>query len=175
MPISLKVKYNSQLDNEYNPSGACNVTSIGMCLKYKGIEATLESQLEDELYVRLQDNGWSRHDPYDLQKIANLYPGIVDTFTEYGTFDDIYKAIDAGNPCVVHGYFTRFGHIIVIKGYTDNSFIVNDPYGEWHDWGYDTRASGESLEYSKGMIARLCSPESMGNPQDIFLHVISKK
>jgi uncharacterized protein YvpB len=175
MPISLKVPYHSQNNNLYNPSGACNVTSMAMCMNYHGIKPTKETQLEDELYARIQANGWSRHEATDLEKLVNLYPGVRDRFTPNGTFKDIYAAIDAGNPCVVHGYFTRFGHIIVVKGYTSNSFIVNDPYGEWYSWGYDKNVSGEGLEYSKSMIASLCSPESVGNPQDIYLHVISKK
>jgi hypothetical protein len=172
--------YKSQRDNEYNPSGSCNVTSIAMCMAYHGIEPNtgeplvFHDQLEDELYMKLTDLGWSRHDPYDLCAGVNLYEGVKDVFTPSATFDDIFKAINEGNPVVVHGYFTRFGHIITIKGYDDEGFIVNDPWGEWHSWGYDTSVSGEDLHYSYNLIADTCSGESFDSPKNIWAHVISK-
>lgn len=170
-----KFPYLSQRDNAYNPSGSCNVTSMAMCMSYKGIKPTDHPQLEDELYSKITELGWSRHCPFDLEKAVNTYEGVKDTFTDKGTFDDIFAAIQRGNPCVLHGYFTRFGHIIVVKGYDKDGFIVNDPWGEWHSWGYDSSVSGEDLHYSYGLIARTCSPESLDNPKDLWLHVISTK
>lgn len=173
----LQVSYKSQRDNKYNPSGSCNVTSIAMCVCFHGIKGDgSEKQLEDQLYRYCQETGLSRHDPNDLAYMVNeRFQGIVkDAFTNHGTFDDIRKAIDEGNPCVVHGYFTQFGHIIVIKGYDDTGFIVNDPWGEYHSDGYDTSVSGEGLHYSYKLMARVCSPESEKNPCNIWLHVIKK-
>lgn len=175
MPAKLlNVPYFSQLDNEFNPTGSCNVTSIAMCLKYLGIKGDGSyGQIEDQLYAHCEIVGWSRHDPYDLKKLAESYPGIRDNLTQTGTLNDIRTAIDKGHPCVVHGYFTRFGHIVVICGYDDQGFIVNDPYGEWCEAGYDTQACGKALHYSSGLIARVCSPESIDNPQNIWLHRFS--
>jgi uncharacterized protein YvpB len=176
MPVkTLDVPYLSQLDNQNNPTGSCNVTSISMTLLFFGIHGDRSyPQLEDQLYRRCEDNGWSRHCPYDLQKLAQSYPGVRDDFTENGTLNDIRQSIDAGMPCVLHGYFTRFGHIIVVKGYDDSGFIVNDPYGEWCSWGYDCGVSGESLHYSSALIANVCSPESAALPSNIWLHRISR-
>lgn len=171
MSVLLKVPCHSQLNNKYNPSGSCNVTSIAMTLRYYGIKATKERQLEDELYVAMEAQGLSRHEPYDLKEIAEQY-GVYDDLTTTGSLQDIKDALDSGYPCVLHGYFTRFGHIITVIGYNDQGFIVNDPYGEWHSWGYDTNASGCGLVYSYDLIARTCSPESIGNPKNIYLHRI---
>jgi uncharacterized protein YvpB len=169
----LKVPYHSQRNNKINPSGACNVTSFAMTFNYHGIKPLVAgTQLEDELYEYMTDNNLSRHDPYDLSYMANQYPGIKATFTPNGTFQDIIKSIDAGNPVILHGYFTRFGHIIVITGYDDKGFIVNDPWGEWHDWGYEDK-SGADLHYSYNLIARLASPESIDNPQNLFVHSVA--
>lgn len=176
MPV-LNVPYKSQRDNKYNPSGSCNVTSIAMCLAYLGIKGDgSENQLEDQLYRYCQEQGLSRHDPNDLAyMVNNRYEGIVkDRFSASGTFKTIQNAIDAGHPCVVHGYFTRFGHIIVIKGYDDKGFIVNDPWGEYYPDGYDCTVSGEGLHYSYGLIGRVCSPESITNPKDMWVHVLAK-
>ena len=172
--INLKVPYFSQLDNAYNPSGSCNVTSVAMCLYYLGIRGTGEGQLEDQLYKRCADYGWSRHDPNGLKQLIESYPNMTDTLTYRGTFKNIKHSIDIGSPVIIHGYFTRSGHIIVIKGYDNSGFYVNDPNGEWFSDGYDNKASGANLHYSYDMMARLASPESIKEPTNCLIHMVSK-
>lgn len=168
----LPVPYLCQLDNRFNPYGSCNVTCVAMCLYYLGYPRRPGMQLEDELYQKLETMGRSRHDPYDLQFLIGTYPGFKDIFRVDGGFRDIQGSIDAGHPVIVHGYFTAFGHIIVIRGYDEKGFIVNDPYGEWFSTGYDNSRSGEALHYSYGLIARTCSPESQSNPANIWYHTL---
>lgn len=168
----LKVPYLSQLDNSLNPYGSCNVTCVAMCLYFLGYPRQSGTQLEDALYRKLEELGRSRHDPYDLQFLINSLPGYKDVFRVDGGFRDIRSSLDAGNPVIVHGYFTTFGHIIVIRGYDEKGFIVNDPYGEWFSSGYDNSRSGEALHYSYGLIARTCSPESEANPRNIWFHTV---
>ena len=153
----LDVPYFSQRDNELNPSGSCNVTCVAMCLYFHGIRGDQSrAQLEDQMYVRCINNGWDRHLPEDLKKLAESYPGISNDLTRSGSLQDIRAAIDQGFPCIIHGWFTGAGHIIVIRGYQDDgSFIVNDPNGEWYPTGYDRTASGEKLVYSNRAIAAL--------------------
>jgi uncharacterized protein YvpB len=166
----------SQRDNYYNPSGSCNVSAIAMCLKHRGIRGDGSyPQLEDQLYARCNNRGYSRHSPQGLKQLAESYPNICDDFTEFGTFDDVRKALATDIGCVIHGYFTKFGHIIVVKGYDERGLIVNDPWGEWNAWGYDHSVSGENLHYSYNLISRLCSPESIGNPSHIWLHKIGQR
>lgn len=170
------VPYFSQLDNSRNPFGSCNVTCCAMALAYFGVKGDGSApQLEDQLYKKCLDKGWSRHDPYDLKELIESYPGVKDDFTPSGTIKDIQKAIDSGSVCILHGYFTRSGHIILVKGYDDTGLIVNDPYGEYFESGYDVNVSGEGLHYSYNLINRVCSPESPGNSQNIWLHVVSRK
>jgi GH24 family phage-related lysozyme (muramidase) len=170
----LKVPYFSQLDNRYNPTGSCNVTSVAMCLCYLGMPRPNGVQLEDELYQKLEALGRSRHDPYQLKYLIETYPGYKDIFRENGTFQSIKTSINAGNPVIIHGYFTTFGHIIVIRGYDEKGFIVNDPNGEWFSSGYDTSRRGEGLHYSYNLIARTCSPESVNDPRHIWFHTVFK-
>lgn len=170
----LDVPYLSQLDNRLNPYGSCNVTCVAMCLYYLGYPRPEGVQLEDQLYQKLEDLGKSRHDPYDLQFLIGTHPGFKDIFRVDGGFRDIQTSIDAGNPVIVHGYFTKSGHIIVIRGYDDKGFLVNDPYGEWFSSGYDNSRSGERLHYSYNLIARTCSPESQSNPGNIWYHTVFK-
>lgn len=130
--------------------------------------------LEDELYQKLEELGRSRHNPYGLKFLIETYLGCKDIFRENGSFSDVKTSINAGNPVIVHGYFTQFGHIIVIRGYDDSGFLVNDPYGEWFSTGYDNSRSGERLHYSNGLIARTCSPESVNDPKHIWCHTVFK-
>lgn len=169
----LAIPYKSQLDNADNPTGSCNVTSIAMCLEFLGAArkpayAKQFAQFEDELYNYALDQGLSRHDPNDLAKIVRDY-GCNDRFTVNAELDEVKDWLAAGKPIVTHGYFTSFGHIVVIAGYDETGFIVHDPYGEWTSSGYRTDLSGKYLHYSYGMIARTCMADG-----DFWVHFISR-
>jgi uncharacterized protein YvpB len=167
----LNVPYKSQLNNAENPGGACNVTSFAMVMRYFQIrQKTNAVQFEDELYRYMERNRLSRHDPEDLAKMAADY-GLRDDFTMQGRLFDIRKAIAEGRPCIIHGYFTSFGHIIVIRGYDRNGFFVNDPYGEWTAYGYRKDLTGENLHYSNRLIQSKSSPEGANY---IWLHRLAK-
>jgi GH24 family phage-related lysozyme (muramidase) len=159
--VRLPVPYLSQTDNSENPSGSCNVTSFAMCMRYFGVkQRTNAAQFEDELYRYMQSQGLSRHSPRDLRKMAIAYGLSVD-FDSKATIDRVKRHLSGGRPCVCHGYFTSFGHIVVFVGYDDRGFIVHDPYGEWHSWGYERNSSskptlGEYQHYSYGLIERTC-------------------
>lgn len=167
--VRLAVPYKSQLDNWHNPTGACNVTSLAMCLEYLGAERkTSIGQFEDELYRYMEERGLSRHSPYDLAETVRAY-GCSDRFESNATIDAVREWLRAGNPAVTHGYFTSFGHIIAIVGYDDAGLIVHDPYGEWFPGGYRTELSGAFLHYSYNLIARTCYPDG-----EFWVHFISK-
>lgn len=168
--VELNIPYLSQLDNEWNPHGSCNVTCVAMCLAYLGhpIKNSYGEQLEDELYSYCLNNALSRHSPTDLAKLIHKY-GYKDDFQPDAKWSDVKKWLDSGKPIIVHGWFTRSGHIIVIKGYNEKGWIVNDPYGEWFSWGYDTSVSGKGLTYSYGMMKQVC-----GTDGDLWIHYVSK-
>ena len=175
MPSLLNIPYHSQLNNALNPSGACNVTSIAMCLSYLGYNPKRRNeQLEDFLYGLCDRHGFDRHSPWGLKDLVECC-GYSSGTTEKGTLQQIRDAIDAGQPCVIHGYFTYFGHIVAVAGYDDRGLIVNDPVGEWYESGYDYNKSGERLHYSYELISRVCSPESIDAPKNIWLHRISRR
>ena len=168
--VRLNVPFKSQLDNFYNPHGSCNVTSIAMCLEYLGVSRSNNRyrQLEDELYRHCLDRGYSRHSPQDLARVVRDYKR-KDDFTVRGTIERCQDHLRGGNPCVIHGYFTSFGHIIVLVGFDDKGFIVHDPYGEWFATGYRTHLSGAYLHYSYNLIRRTCIPDG-----EFWVHYISR-
>ncbi|MEG4488822.1 C39 family peptidase [Microcoleus sp. D2_18a_B4] len=176
--VRLSVPYKMQLDNKFEPYSTCNVTSLAMCLEYYevGLVSTFGGmvrenkniQLEDELYQYMSDKGLNKHYPEDLAQVARRY-GIRDDFTVRGTFDGCKQHLKSGNPCIVHGYFTGPGHIIVLVGYDDKGFLVHDPYGEWFQTGYRTDLSGEYLHYSYDLIQKTCAYDSQ-----FWVHYLSK-
>lgn len=168
--IRLNIPYKSQLDNEENPTGSCNVTSLAMCLQFlEAKRKTGVGQFEDELYRYAEDNGLSRHDPHDLAVIVERY-GCRDDFRSNATIAQVKEWLTDGKPIVIHGYFTTFGHIVVITGFDSTGFIVHDPYGEWTPYGYRTDRSGQAVHYSYDMIKSLCIPDG-----SFWVHFISKK
>jgi predicted chitinase len=168
--VKLKVPYLFQLDNELNPTGSCNVTSVAMCLAYFGRPVRDErgNQLEDDLYDYCERMGLDRHLGEDLARLVEAY-GCKDKFTRKANWDDVKRWLAQGNPCIIHGFFTGHGHIIVIAGYNEKGWIVHDPYGEFFAEGYDTSRSGAGLTYSYGLMNRLCSPDD-----ELWIHFVSK-
>lgn len=180
---NLDVIHFNQLDNRFNPHGSCNVTSMAMCLYYHGIRGDKsQAQLEDQIYQRFIDMRLSRHNPDDIKTVLESYPKIVDTLNYRGSPSDIKRSIDEGCPVIVHGYFTRFGHIIVVRGYDNKGFFVNDPYGEvyitethsslyYPDKGL---SKGKNKHYSYSLMSRACSPESYQAPNHYWMHTVRR-
>jgi len=165
----LNVPHFSQLDNSYHPEGTCNLTCAAMCLDYHGVQPKHKGvQLEDELFEYVHDRKLSRHSAQDIAKVIRAF-GCQDKFTWDTTIEEVKQSIDNGHPCILHGMFTRSGHIIVARGYNPKGLIVNDPYGEYFRTGYDTRASGAALCYSYELIQETCAFDGA-----FWVHSVSK-
>jgi hypothetical protein len=162
----IDVPYRNQRNNWLNPDGACNVTCVAMVLLFLGIRPSGQfPQFEDELYNYMESNGMSRHCPYDLSRTMRDY-GISNQFAESASVEQVKAHIAGGNPAILHGYFTAFGHIVVVIGYDEYGWIIHDPYGEWNDWGYTRNSStdvggtiGKAQHYSYRLIEETCAPD----------------
>lgn len=163
--VVVQTPYLSQRDNLKYRSGTCNTTSFGMCMVKEGASPIRPdgTQIEDYLTQYCLDNGLSRHSPGDLEVLAQRH-GYRPRFTAYATWKQVKDWLRLGKNCIVHGWFTESGHILVITGYDDQKscWIVHDPWGEWFRGGYNTSVSGEYLEYSYEMMSELCGPDAEG-------------
>ena len=45
--------------------------------------------------------------------------------------EELKAALSSGYIAIVHGYFTGFGHVLVVRGYENGRYYVNDPAGKW--------------------------------------------
>lgn len=167
--IILPVPHRSQLDNVNHPTGTCNLTCAAMVLLSQGIKPRKPAiQFEDELFEYVYDRKLSRHSPEDIAKVIRAY-GCKDRFVWDTTLQEVKQWIYDGFPVILHGMFTRSGHIVVGRGCDENGLFVNDPYGEYHRTGYDTTASGECLHYSNGLIADTCNYDGQ-----FWVHFVSR-
>lgn len=155
----LDVPYLDQLENADSPFGTCNVTSVAMCLLFLGVPQKTTMRFPDELDAYCTNYGLDRHNPDDLVRLTGYY-GSVDRFTRSATEQQVKEHLLTRHPCITHTWLTKSGHIIVIRGFDQTGFFVNDPYGEYFEDGYDTNdasneCKGKKLHYSYDLFRRL--------------------
>lgn len=167
--------YYPQRDNEYNPSGTCNVTSLAMVLAYHGIAPTRTNQLEDELFLRLQKPdaqaefkrsyptlvkmGYKpRHVHGMLGWLARRY-GFDWRYSEATSRTEIEDFGRTVGPMIVSGRFTSSGHIVTLVGQTFfDDLIVHDPWGDWNT-AYRSR-DGKYRIYNREAMEDILSGQS---------------
>ena len=134
------VPYFFQYDNLYSPNSTCGLTSAAMMLGARG-----SKQTPDQLYLT-----YGKAQGQSPEGLAQLYAweGYSSASGRRGTRSELRAMLDAGDPVVVHGFWTNAGHIAVLVGYDESGWVVNDPAGDWNS-GYGTR-TGESVHYPFG-------------------------
>jgi hypothetical protein len=157
------VPYFYQYNNGTNPGGSCQNTSIAMVTKYYGATTQTPDQISN-YYGTSQAQTVS-----GLQAVFNSeaqYFNLPISLTghENGYFTDIHSLLNAGKPVIVHGYFTSYGHVMVIVGFTGTHYICNDPAGSWSQQvsygGYSQANSteGNNISYSKSVFEDAIGP-----------------
>lgn len=161
--------WNSQRNNKYSPSGACNVTAVQVILSLDYPNVT-----DDELFLLCNSqqvkniiqkkypvdfNGWIWK--YFRDNCANeVFVCMIEAvkiimqselFVRMEcrlTAEKVKKEIDAGYAVFASGSFGFQGHIVAIIGYDDEKrvWIVNDSWGD-KNTNYKN-INGDSVEYS---------------------------
>ena len=174
--------YYTQRNNQLNPHGACNVTSMVMALSYLDYtfpKCSTFQQAEDRLYKFIledpvckqylsdfvQQNPWAKGiPPMQLHTVLNWATNrwmgrLVTRFHGSLPIDSILKEIREGRPVVISGTFPwpprkPLGHIVVLVGYNETTKEVcyDDPYGETYHW--DKNHRGKNIWVSWDLFIR---------------------
>ena len=151
----LNVQYYSQRDNYRDANRTCFSSSCAMLLNYLK-PGTISN---DDDYIR---EVFKRGDSTESwTQVATLkHFGVDSKFVQNANTETLKKYIDAGIPVpcgILHkgpGYAPYGGgHWIIIIGYDDRGWIVNDPWGEIDNAsGTYISTNGDHLHYSYGLM-----------------------
>ena len=154
-PANLEVPFFDQKDNGPDGWRQCQSSSIAMCLAFLKI-----GNIKDDKYyaniVKKYGDTTERQPHYKAMEQLG-YRGA--TFHTNLHERDIKAEIDKQKPVAVgalhHGSVTKpsgGGHFVVIRGYNDKGWFVNDPYGELNlvngGWSSQSASAGKNLLYS---------------------------
>ena len=152
-----EVPYFFQYSNRLHPTASCQNTSIAMLLAYFGWSGT-----PDDI-TRAYGKDYAQS-PAGLAAVFNDYasrsgyPKRLVPNTS-GTLTGLRAELDQGRPVITHGFFTNYGHVLVVLGYDANGYYVNDPAGAWSQvfkGGYPGSSStaGKKIYYEKDAFER---------------------
>jgi uncharacterized protein YvpB len=166
--VELAVPYFSQRDNPRLAWATCNVTAIAMVFYYYGIRSKDGGQLENELLQWCFDHyGYgSQTDHTCLSELIRAY-GFQAQFSTTHTWQEVKEELINQRPVVLCGYFTPYGHIITLIGYTPYGYIVNDPWGDGYE-GY-VNMEGRKLLYPYSYCDTVAGPDGQ-----VWAHFIRK-
>lgn len=141
------VPYFFQYNNNLFPGSSCQNTSVAMVLAHLGWGGR-----PDDI-----TGSWGKdfaQTPHNLSYMFNTIAGeeglsgALQTTTN-GTLEELRSALQGGRVVIIHGYFTSYGHVLVVTGYDGTHYTVNDPAGAWrqefrggYPWSSDTAGHG---------------------------------
>ena len=142
----LDIPYYNQYDNKNYPSQTCQNTSIAMVISH------FESNITPDRVFTYWGKDYAQS-PYGLNAVYNSYSRIskISTYVTASP-EDLVTALNSGYIAIVHGYFTNYGHVIVVRGFDGERYHVNDPAGKWPECfkcGYQNSSYNGVTSYSK--------------------------
>lgn len=175
------VPYFYQYENKKNPSGSCQNTCVAMVMKYYANKEG-KKNVADAITPDAISEVWGTNK-------AQSVPGMEDLFNkeaaskglnvrEKGSttlpLAEFAPLAKLDKPMIVHGYFTNYGHIMVVLGFDGTHYICNDPAGKWSqqykNGGYNTNnnTEGIAVRYEKTAFEKAISPDGM-----VWVHIFN--
>ena len=146
------VPYFFQYSNRLYPGSSCQNTSVAMVLAHLGWDG-----VPDDI-----TSSWGKdyaQSPHNLSSMFNTIASseglsgrlVTDTNGSLGEFRSLASR---GEVLIVHGYFTGYGHVLVVTGFDGTDYIVNDPAGVWRGtfkggYGWSGATDGHAIRYNK--------------------------
>ena len=160
------VPYFYQYHNSINPGGSCQNTSMAMILKFYGATSVTPDSISN-YYGTSQAQTVAGFQGVFNSEAAYYGLSWRDAGTTNGTLGDIHSQLAAGIPVVVHGYFTSYGHVIVLVGYDGDVYWAHDPAGKWNEVykgggysGYNS-TEGKYVTYSAAAVNAAIAPDGV--------------
>lgn len=141
------IPYFCQWDNTIDDFGTCQNTSIAMTLNSLGWDGRPDD-ITREFGRKLGQT------PEGVAQIINEIASRSGlkyrAISNRSSLSSFKSALEKGFPVITHGWFTKSGHVVCVKGYDNGKYIVNDPAGKWDGGMYGSIngwVSGEDVEY----------------------------
>ena len=117
--------YYNQYYNENKGWATCQNTSVAMVLSY------YENSIHPDTIYKSWGKDYAQS-PSGLNAVYSSYAtrSNIITYTNASP-EELKAALSSGYIAIVHGYFTGFGHVLVVRGYENGRYYVNDPAGKW--------------------------------------------
>jgi hypothetical protein len=167
------VPYFYQYNNSINPGGSCQNTSIAMLLKYYGANAITPDAISNT-WGTSQAQTVSGFNSVCNSEAQNYGLSATCISTSSGSFSALNGLLAQGKPVAVHGYFTSYGHVMVVLAFTGTEYICNDPAGEWsqqyQNGGYSTTNATEGIQVHYGSTAFL---NAIGPDNTLWYHYMN--
>ena len=185
--LSKDSDYHTQRNNKFYPHSSCNTTSAIMMLKAAGTYFDFPAGMQEEDYltnileskeaydVMRARYPWAIRDGYRPAEvhmmlewgITKLVGRQVTKFTTNISIRELLYKILQGQPSLITGKFTKYGHIVCLVGFETlqrkeefisvedikydqlKNIIIDDPYGNYHTGYSDHRGNNTTLTFEE--------------------------
>jgi uncharacterized protein YvpB len=176
----LDIPYFYQYQNQLSPSVTCQNTSIAMVLKHYGWRG-IPDQITSEFGKNYAQSPAGLADVFNtLSSRSGLSKKIIPNTS--GSIEGLKRELDQGHPVIIHGYFTRSGHVVVVVGYDQNGYWVNDPAGRWaqsfkggYPNAYQEPSVGKKIYYKKSAFEAAVSTSDGYAYLPLWYHAIRNR
>ena len=171
-----EVPYFYQYANTLSPGATCQNTSIAMVLSYLGWGGRPDDITGDYGRFYAQEPAGLAEVFNDFARRAGLSRRLQPT--THGTLAGLRAELDRGEPVIIHGYFTGAGHVVVVLGYDEGGYYVNDPAGTWSQsfkGGYPNGwepSAGRAVYYGKASFERAVSTLDGYTYEPLWYHAL---
>jgi hypothetical protein len=176
-PALSSMTYFYQYANDLAPGATCQNTSIAMVLSAFGWTG-------DPDEITAEFGRYTAQSPSGLANIFNVLAqreGVSARLTANtsGTLERLHQLLSQGKPVITHGYFTSFGHVLVVTDFDGTHYTAYDPAGTWsgtfgggypHGW---EPTAGKGIRYPKAAFEQAISTLDGSTYASLWIHELT--